>query len=131
LIVVVDTNVWISALQFPRPDATPSRALARAKRVDVIATCDEIDSEVFKTLTSKFGWPSHEAKRAIEQNLLRAIRVAISGTMKLCRDSHDDMLLECAETAGADLLITGDKDLLVLGSYKCLPIVTAAEYLSL
>jgi predicted nucleic acid-binding protein len=39
------------------------------------------------------------------------------------------MFLECAERAGADLLIAGDKDLLVLGAYKGIRIVTPAEYI--
>jgi predicted nucleic acid-binding protein len=40
------------------------------------------------------------------------------------------MFLECAARSKADLLIAGDKDLLVLGSYKSTRIITPAEYLS-
>jgi len=60
--------------------------------------------------------------------LARAIHVRLRGTVKECRDPNDDMFLECGERAGADLLIAGDKDLLVLGSYKGTRIVTPAEY---
>ena len=38
------------------------------------------------------------------------------------------MFLECAMRAKADLLIAGDKDLLVLGLYKETQIITPAQY---
>ncbi len=65
----------------------------------------------------------------METTLLKSLHVRLSGTVKVCRDPHDDMFLECAEVAEADLLITGDKDLLVLASYKRTRIVNPAEYL--
>ncbi|MGB8769439.1 MAG: hypothetical protein WCC92_07490 [Candidatus Korobacteraceae bacterium] len=39
MIVVIDTNVWISALQFAKHRGTPTRALEKAISEDVIATC--------------------------------------------------------------------------------------------
>jgi predicted nucleic acid-binding protein len=56
--------------------------------------------------------------------------VQLRGTVKQCRDPSDDMFLECAARANADLLIAGDKDLLVLGSYKGTRILTPAQYVS-
>jgi len=41
------------------------------------------------------------------------------------------MFLECAAIAHADVLVAGDKDLLVLGSYAGARILTPLEYLSL
>jgi uncharacterized protein len=41
------------------------------------------------------------------------------------------MFLECAALAKADVLVAGDKDLLVLGSYAGVRIVTPLEYISL
>jgi uncharacterized protein len=43
------------------------------------------------------------------------------------RDADDDAVLALAAAARPDLIITGDKDLLVLGAYAGIPIVTAAE----
>ncbi len=131
MIVVIDTNIWISALQFSRPTAPPRKALEKAMRDDLIATCEEIEAEVLRTLTTRFDWPKAYAQNAIEAMLLKAIRVRLSGGIKVCRDPHDDIFLDCAQTAGANLLVTGDKDLLVLGSYKQTRIVTSAEYLNL
>ncbi len=129
MIVVLDTNVWISALQFAKNRGTPARALEKAMSEDVIASCAEIESEILRVLTQKFLWEVHRAQGALEAVLARSTRVHLRGTVKDCRDPNDDMFLECAVRASADLLIAGDKDLLVLGSYRGTRIVTPAEYL--
>lgn len=66
---------------------------------------------------------------ALEAILTRGIRVKIRGTVQGRRDPYDDMFLECAKLAQADLLIAGDKDLLTLGAYKETRIITPSEYL--
>jgi predicted nucleic acid-binding protein len=43
-------------------------------------------------------------------------------------DPDDDRIPECAVTAGADFIITGDKDLLRLKSYDSISIVTPSEF---
>jgi len=53
-------------------------------------------------------------------------------TLKLsfCRDAEDNMLLECCYMAGADILVTGDKDLLEIKSLLFgLKILTPQKYL--
>lgn len=97
---------------------------------DIIATCAEIETEILRVLSEKFLWEPNRADAVLKAILARAIRVRIRGTVKQCRDPNDDMFLECAARADADLLIAGDKDLLVLGSYKRIRIVTPAEYVS-
>ena len=131
MIVVVDTNVWISALHFSKPGSTPYRALHRAALEDMIATSYEIELEIFRVLTEKFEWDPAEATRDIGEILLHAIEVKLLGTVKRCRDPKDDMILECALRAEADLIVAGDKDLLVLGSFEGIRIVTPAEYVQM
>ncbi len=41
-----------------------------------------------------------------------AIVVKPIKTLLICRDAEDNMMLECCKAADADILITGDKDLL-------------------
>lgn len=48
----------------------------------------------------------------------------------ICRDPDDDDLLACAATGGADYLVTGDDDLLVLGQYRDVAIVDARTFLA-
>lgn len=129
MIVVIDTNVWISALQFAKRRGTPTLALTKAMSEDVIATCDEIDAEIVRILTEKFSWEERRATSALQAILARGMRVKIRGAVRECRDPHDDLFLECAALAKADLLVAGDKDLLTLGEYKGARIVTPADYL--
>ncbi len=98
---------------------------------DVIATCSEVEAEIYRVLTEKFGWKPALALQTINLSLVRSTRVKIRGTIKYCRDPKDDMFLECAERAQADLLISGDKHLIVLGFYKATQIVTPAQYLAI
>jgi putative PIN family toxin of toxin-antitoxin system len=44
----------------------------------------------------------------------------------VCRDSADDHVLAVALAANADVIVSGDDDLLVLGSFAGIPIVTPA-----
>ncbi|MGH8634161.1 MAG: putative toxin-antitoxin system toxin component, PIN family [Burkholderiales bacterium] len=46
------------------------------------------------------------------------------------RDPDDDHVLACAIAAKADLVVSGDSDLLKLGQYQGIPIVSAAEALT-
>ncbi|MYE25601.1 MAG: PIN domain-containing protein, partial [Gammaproteobacteria bacterium] len=46
-----------------------------------------------------------------------------------CRDPHDVPFLELALVGRADLLVTGDRDLLGVESSFACPIVTAADFL--
>jgi len=131
VIVVFDTNVLISALQFSTRRSTPTLALEKAMVGDVIATCEPMEAELLRVLIEKFRWEADRAVAAMHMILARSLRVRIHGTVKVCRDPNDDMFLECAASAKADLLVAGDKDLLALGAYKVTRIITPAVYLNL
>ena len=47
---------------------------------------------------------------------------------RVCRDPKDDAILALADEAQADYLITGDEDLLVLGSHNSTKIITPREF---
>ncbi len=49
--------------------------------------------------------------------------------MQICRDPDDDKFLELALNGEADLIVTGDDDLLALHPFHSIPIVTPAAYL--
>ncbi len=57
--------------------------------------------------------------------------VLLTGAVKgVCRDPKDDSILECALVAGAKMLITGDKDPLILHPWAGISILSPREYLS-
>jgi putative PIN family toxin of toxin-antitoxin system len=131
MIVVLDTNVCVSALQFTSTQSTPTLALAKAVNQDTIATCDAIEHELVRILMHRFNWTPQHTEETLRRMLENSIRVTIHGTVKICRDPDDDMILECAERAHATVIVTGDKDLLTLGSYKHTRIINPAEYLQI
>jgi putative PIN family toxin of toxin-antitoxin system len=58
-------------------------------------------------------------------------QVFVTTKVSVCRDPKDGKLLELAIDGRADLIITGDKDLLVLNPFEGVPIVTPMDYLAL
>jgi len=75
---------------------------------------------------SKAGINEKEILRAIKEN-------ATTVNPKLKRqiideDSEDNKILECALTAGADIIVTGDKHLLKLGKFRKTRILTPREF---
>ena len=52
-------------------------------------------------------------------------------TIKVCRDEKDNKFLECAESAKADYIVSGDEDLLSLKKYKGIPIIRTWRMLQL
>jgi predicted nucleic acid-binding protein len=45
-------------------------------------------------------------------------------------DPDDNRIMECAVEAGSDFLITHDKDLLRIGNFRDIQIVTAVAFLN-
>src|ERR1700691_3640423 len=131
MIVVLDTNIWISGLHFSRGNGSIYRAVERAIRVDTIAICPEIEEEIENVLRERFSWTSNRIAALLPAMLGNALWITMSGTVKICRDPKDDMILECAERANAAVVVTGDKDLLTLGSYKHTRIINPAQYLEM
>jgi uncharacterized protein len=47
----------------------------------------------------------------------------------ICRDPKDNMFLELALSGNADLIISGDNDLLVLNQFRGIPVITPREFI--
>lgn len=54
--------------------------------------------------------------------------VTITETVAACRDPSDDKFLELAVNGRADLIVTGDIDLLVLDPFRDIPIITPRAF---
>jgi uncharacterized protein len=69
------------------------------------------------------------ATQAWLKTLIRAAElVTITETIAACRDPTDDKFLELAVDGHADLIVTGDADLLALNPFRDILIVTAAAF---
>jgi putative PIN family toxin of toxin-antitoxin system len=126
VIVVLDSGIWISAMEF---GGTPREAVIIAAAQDRFAVCDQIEEEVVRVLTRKFGWAAERVRADLSFYWLDALRVALKGIITgVCRDPNDEPILECAERAEAERIVTGDQDLLSLVSYRGIRILTARDY---
>jgi putative PIN family toxin of toxin-antitoxin system len=128
VIVVFDSGVWISAIA---RRGVPLTAITRGLELDSLLTCTELEDEVVRVMHEKFGGDTDETRQRMGELLEKSARIVIAGRVSgICRDPKDDFILECAETGGADLIVTGDKDLLSLASYGRIEIVTPRQYLN-
>jgi hypothetical protein len=50
---------------------------------------------------------------------------------RICRDLDDDRLIACAVVGEADVIVSGDNDLLALERVGDIPILTAAQFLAM
>ncbi len=128
--VVLDTNTLISALLF---SGTASRLvpLWQSRRIAVLVS-KEILQEYLRVLAyPKFQLGDHEIRALVEEELLpfaETIRVRRRLAV-VRRDPEDDKFLECAVAGRAKHLVTGDRDLRELGSFRGITILTVGEFL--
>ena len=128
MIVVIDSGVWISGLEF---GGTPWAAIQKAVALDRIAVCEQIEQEIANNLIRKMEWESDRVAETIKLYFEDVIWVPTHGNVRgVCRDPKDDVIIECAVNSNAELIISGDKDLLVLKQYKSIRIITPREYLA-
>jgi len=128
VIVVLDSNGWISGLEF---GGTPGAAIERALTRDQLAISDFIRDEIVRILTGKFGRDGWELQRMLDELLSQAIEVEITGEITGdSRDPKDDAILETAWRANAEVLVAGDKDLLTLIEFRGTKILRPSEYLA-
>jgi len=125
-----DSNVYISALVF-RKKALQIIDLAIEQGVE-IAISDEIVEETIRVLREKFHWADErlEEARATMSSVTR--RVAPSEKLDVVKcDADDNKIIECAVAAGSDYLVTGDNDILSLGSYGKTRMIKPADFLAI
>jgi putative PIN family toxin of toxin-antitoxin system len=126
--VVFDTNIFISALAIP--GGVAEKAVSRVlEGHDELVISSQIIKEVLTVLSLKFGRDreafSHLAVILSELGDL----VEPKQTVRVLKDDPDNRILECARSGRADVIVTGDKEMLRLGEYNRVKIVSLKEYL--
>lgn len=129
--VVLDTNTLISALLF---SGTASRLVPLWQSGEITPLLSKaMLQEYLQALTyPKFRLSDQEIRELIEEEVLPFVKtIEVRKRLTVVRrDPDDNKFLECAVTGGAKYLVTGDRDLLDLGSYRGISIVTAGEFLN-
>ena len=128
--LVVDTNVFASAIIFPR--SVPRQVVDHALDHGVVIFSEATMSELAEVLSrSKFDSFVSRAERElfVAQIACAAEFVPVIQLVRACRDPKDDKFLEVALNGRADLIITGDADLLRMHPWHEIAVVTPTDYL--
>ncbi len=131
--LVLDTNVLVSAFLW---EGLPERLIALAGEHVIAlytsrALLDELSGVLHRgKLTRRVQATGLSAVQLVRNYQRLAHRITVRQlTQRVSRDADDDHVLACALAAKADLIVSGDRDLLVLNEHQGVRIVTAAQAL--
>jgi len=130
-LIVFDASALISAAF--KAGSVPERALLRAEEVDVLALSSAVDAEIADVLSRpKFARAMSPLRRQRFLEILRSVAVWFEPTVRVTdsRDDKDNKYLELALAAGAETIVTGDQDLLVLDPWRGVRILSPVDYLA-
>lgn len=128
--VVIDTNVVVSALLF---NGTPGKLIPMWKEKLILPL---ISRKILEEYLRVLAYPKFELTEAdinflIYNEILPWFQtVEVKRTEKIVReDPSDDKFLACAIAGNADIVVSGDRHLLDLGSFKSIQIMTPSQLL--
>jgi len=127
--VTADTNVLVSALNFPGSKPYRLLELARSGAID-LAISGHILDELEDVLRRKFNWPDGDIREMRRQFRMFAQYVVNPDAVEvITADPDDNRILEAA--TGSDYIVSGDHHLLDLGRFRNIPVVRVAEFIEM
>ena len=128
--IVADTNLLVSRLLLPQslPAQAVRKAVDEGQLLVSAATLEELADVLSR---AKFDpYVSLEDRQDFIRVLNRvAERIIVTALIKACRDPKDDKFLEVALNGEANLILTGDRDLLTLHPFRGVDILSPREYI--
>lgn len=127
--ITIDTNVYISALNYPK--SGPYQLLQMAQDGEIqVAISDAVMHEVLRIMRDKFHASPQDLKDAEELIAGCTERVSPTEVLEVVKDDPDDnRIVECAVASASDCIVTGDKDLLRMGQYSGIKMMTVSDFL--
>ncbi len=132
--IVLDTNVWVSALISPA--GTPATLMRKLEDHILITSVDMLEEVQrvlrYKRIADRYNVTSGMAKEYEENIRASAVLVAanLPDTPIVEADPSDDLSLACAASGRADCIVSGDRHLLRLAVYQGIPIVSPRTLLA-
>ncbi|HLF78159.1 MAG TPA: putative toxin-antitoxin system toxin component, PIN family [Dehalococcoidia bacterium] len=129
---VLDTNVLVSAIL---SRGSPPDTVLRAWRQGAFqfVTSPTLLSELYAVLRrprirDRLGWTEEEIVGFVTTLAETAVVVEPEEELSVVRDEADNRVIEAAVAGEVDYVVTGDTDLLRLGSFEGVQIVTPARF---
>lgn len=126
--IVLDTNVLISALILESSIAgrVVYTALLNSEVLFSLETWQELLATLARRKFDKY------LQAGVRERFIAALKpkafVTISTRIHVCRDPRDNKFLELAIDGDASHIITGDRDLLALGLFRGIQIISPREF---
>jgi uncharacterized protein len=126
--VVLETNVFIAAVVADGlcRDLVRLRVLPRT-----LITSEPLLHELRTVLRAKFAVDPVELPLLAQLNEEAEIVTPAELRGRVCRDEDDDVVLATALAGKADVIVTGDEDLLVLKKFRGIEILSPRQFLEL
>ncbi len=125
--VVFDTNILISALMFPHGNG--ELALRRIiEKKDTLVISKAIIKELLTVLARKFARDAEALARVAVFLADVGEIVEPTESVSILPDEPDNRILECAGAGRAQMIVTGDRAMLRLGSFQDTRIVSLQAY---
>ncbi len=132
---VVDTNILVRAVIKPQGSVGPVLQRLRRREYTLLlsrATLDEVVDVLHRPrLRVKYGLSESALRAVIRLVVLGSELVQPDEQIAVCRDPKDDKFLEVAVAGQADVIVSGDEDLLTLDPYAGIPIVSPSQFLAM
>lgn len=127
--VVLDTNIYISALAFPGGHADEALRLAFEGRYQLFLS-PAILAELANVLERKFKWDRPRSLEACRMLGEMAQVVRPKARLSILKDEPDNRILECALMAHANRIVSGDHHLLDLGEFRGIKTETLSKFIA-
>ena len=127
--VVADTNVLVSALIFPGGAPEAIYRLALEGRIELL-TSRPLLAELGRVLSERFGWEAARAEEAVAQIIgIAELVEPEKAVAEIEADPADNRVLEAAAEGGADAIVSGDRHLTALRSWRTIAIQRPSAFL--
>lgn len=133
--IIFDTNVYFSAIGWDGIlldivndcFANPDIAIFSSEKINQELSLKLKSDKFFKLTKNKIS--SDLVQQTLQSIIEDSIVAQINIKINICRDPNHNKFLELAKTVGADFLITGDRDLLILKEFEGTKILKPSQFL--
>jgi putative PIN family toxin of toxin-antitoxin system len=126
--VVLDSNIYVSALTFPGGSGDAAIGALLDGRYTALIS-ESILGEVLGVLGRKFSRDVDELARVALFLSELTEHVDPASRISVLDDEPDNRVLECAVSGRADMIVTGDRAMLSLGTFKDIEVVSLRAFL--